>query len=405
MNRKELEARLQKEDLLNVYIKGTPCKYVSEEQARQDGPQDNITHAYGIYKDGDAYHVFFTENERRAASSAAGYRSEEEACDKLYEGLLKQVGAHREDVIKYLKKHLCEDMGLKGSQADDICTGFQRNFDIAEEFWKVLVHDKSFAPGSGISVRGYSASELSADYVLSTTDAYRFLVGLREEPWTALARLNDEHPEATRASFRSIHAFKEKLRKEGLLSIYINGRPCRYVDEEQIMPGGEWHNLTDVYGIYQAHDDENAHYVFFTDYERGIATYSSRQKSIEDACKKLYRNLLRDLEIHQKEVLSCLNYDFSKFFLIEDIEHYKERADEACGNLKRHFDIAEELWITLDCKGFPLPGYHVTVRGYSAEELHDHYRLNVLGAYNYLVFLREDPMRALGLLKKGLPRK
>jgi len=45
------------------------------------------------------------------------------------------------------------------------------------------------------------------------------------------------------------------------------------------------------------------------------------------------------------------------------------------------------------------------VRGYSAEELHDHYRLNVLGAYNYLVFLREDPMRALGLLKKGLPRK
>ena len=78
---------------------------------------------------------------------------------------------------------------------------------------------------------------------------------------------------------------------------------------------------------------------------------------------------------------------------------YSEKlADATCEDFKRNFDIAEELWITLDCKDFPAPGYYITVRGYSAEELYNNYKLNVLGAYNYLIFLREEPMRALELL-------
>ena len=43
--------------------------------------------------------------------------------------------------------------------------------------------------------------------------------------------------------------------------------------------------------------------------------------------------------------------------------------------------------------------------GYTAETLHRDYNLSPLGAYNYLVYLKEDPNNALTDLKAGLPRK
>ena len=405
MNLRELKEKLQEEGLLEVFRGGMLCKYVSGELLSQAGRRNNMAGVYGIFKDDDAYYVFFSDNEQAPASHAAGYKSEEEACDKLYEELIKQDAIHRSDVLNYLESYLCKEMGLEEKTGNELCAVFQRNFDIAEEFWKIQKQYEFFAPGSGIHVRGYTASELFADYAFSTLDAYSFLIALREEPWAALARLRDEHPETTKPSFCSTHAFKEKLRKEELLSIYIGSRLCHYVDEDQVIHNGKWHNLADVYGIYQTNDDEAAYYVFFTDYERGIVTYRSRQKTMEDACNKLYQCLLMKLEIHRKEVMADLNYAFSRYFLIEDIKHYKKRADDMCENLERHFDIAEELWITLDCKGFPIQGHYLTVRGYSAEKLYNNYNLDVLGAYNYLIFLREEPMRALELLKKGLPRK
>lgn len=47
----------------------------------------------------------------------------------------------------------------------------------------------------------------------------------------------------------------------------------------------------------------------------------------------------------------------------------------------------------------------ISVEGYTAERLHDEYPLSELGAYNYLIYLREDPKNALKDLKNGLPRK
>jgi hypothetical protein len=43
--------------------------------------------------------------------------------------------------------------------------------------------------------------------------------------------------------------------------------------------------------------------------------------------------------------------------------------------------------------------------GYTAEVLHKEYNLSPLGAYNYLVYLTENPEHALADLKAGLPRK
>ena len=190
---------------------------------------------------------------------------------------------------------------------------------------------------------------------------------------------------------------KARLEKEGLLKIYIDGRLLQYVDEEQIMQGGEWRSMTDVYGIYREGD---RYHIFFTDAERGIPFYGRSCSNEAEACDRLYERLLRQLEIHQRYVLKYL-----REYLIREIHYSAKLADAACKDLKRNFDIAEELWITLDCRDFPAPGYYLTVRGYSAEELYNNYKLNILGAYNYLIFLREEPWKALEILKKGLPKK
>lgn len=190
---------------------------------------------------------------------------------------------------------------------------------------------------------------------------------------------------------------KEKLLKEGLMKVYVNGVLYQYVDEKVVLQDGTWKNAVQVYGIYKGTERYN---VFFTDEERGITSYRLGFSSEEEACDCLYEKLLRKVDIHQNDVLRYL-----RNYLIEDMKYSEKLADATCEDFKRNFDIAEELWITLDCKDFPAPGYYITVRGYSAEELYNNYKLNVLGAYNYLIFLREEPMRALDLLKKELPRR
>ena len=43
--------------------------------------------------------------------------------------------------------------------------------------------------------------------------------------------------------------------------------------------------------------------------------------------------------------------------------------------------------------------------GYYASKLVEEFPLSQLGAYNYLIYLREDPEHALANLKAGLPKK
>ena len=45
------------------------------------------------------------------------------------------------------------------------------------------------------------------------------------------------------------------------------------------------------------------------------------------------------------------------------------------------------------------------IEGYSAKRLNTEYPLSILGAYNYLIYLREDLQNALKDLKNGLRKK
>lgn len=75
-------------------------------------------------------------------------------------------------------------------------------------------------------------------------------------------------------------------------------------------------------------------------------------------------------------------------------------------DLQKQNDIYNEFMngITSEPFAFP-PESPISVEGYTAKELYDNYPLSEIGAYNYLIYLRNDPKSALSDLKKGLPRK
>ena len=82
----------------------------------------------------------------------------------------------------------------------------------------------------------------------------------------------------------------------------------------------------------------------------------------------------------------------------------EKQIAENMNKLNRHKDIKNELCLTL-IKGYILGDKALVVSGYTAEQLEKNTYLNTLGAYNYLIFLRENPEKALDLLNRGLPRR
>ena len=81
-----------------------------------------------------------------------------------------------------------------------------------------------------------------------------------------------------------------------------------------------------------------------------------------------------------------------------------KRAVLALEKLSAHPDVYQEFTAVLTGKALPA-GQAITAEGFSAQQLHTQYPLSLLGAYNYLIYLREAPQEALGNLARGLPRK
>lgn len=84
--------------------------------------------------------------------------------------------------------------------------------------------------------------------------------------------------------------------------------------------------------------------------------------------------------------------------------HMSEKcAKNIIKNLGRHKEVYYEFAYYVKNKHFSQDS--IIVEGYTAEQLYNNYPLSVIGAYNYLVYLLEEPKEALSNLKAGLPRK
>lgn len=80
-------------------------------------------------------------------------------------------------------------------------------------------------------------------------------------------------------------------------------------------------------------------------------------------------------------------------------------AVRALLKLQEYPDIWEEFMSGMEEEPFCFPISPVRVEGYSARDLKEGYPLSILGAYNYLIYLRHSPEQALQDLKDGLKRK
>ena len=123
---------------------------------------------------------------------------------------------------------------------------------------------------------------------------------------------------------------------------------------------------------------------------------------------------------------SNCNFNFLKYLTTVENEtyFYHQYNSEIINNLKKwfglnqknavltllkideHSDIAEEFYKGMNGDSFYFNStMPIEVEGYTAKRLFDEYPLSELGAYNYLIYLREKPKEALLNLRKGLPRK
>lgn len=92
-----------------------------------------------------------------------------------------------------------------------------------------------------------------------------------------------------------------------------------------------------------------------------------------------------------------------KDYLLSKIGLSEKIADMTILKLARHKDIYLEFADYINTGIFPNNG--LSIAGYTAEKLNNNYPLSPLGAYNYLIYLREMPEKALADLKAGLLTK
>lgn len=105
----------------------------------------------------------------------------------------------------------------------------------------------------------------------------------------------------------------------------------------------------------------------------------------------------------QEEIERC--YDGLVFEFIKEKSSLPEkRIEKMMKDLKIHFDLYSEI-VEYLMNGNNYIKKMIEVEGYNAKELSDNYKLSIVGAYNYLIYLREDSVSALADLKAGLPRR
>ena len=100
---------------------------------------------------------------------------------------------------------------------------------------------------------------------------------------------------------------------------------------------------------------------------------------------------------------AVLRREAIKNYLLSENNLSERRADMTISKLAKHKDIYLEFSDYVAKRAFPEDG--LSVEGYTAKILNQNYPLSPLGGYNYLIYLREMPDKALADLKAGLPTK
>lgn len=175
----------------------------------------------------------------------------------------------------------------------------------------------------------------------------------------------------------------------------------RYIEmsdanESQIFFNGCWQNVIYIWSIL--FDGKNWKYVE-TDSDRGyvfdLKSFCSENEAVEYAKDILNKKLLASKGNSRFEMLQR--------YIQQKYGYSDKRASSMLNQMILYDDIFEEFFNYARVGKFCKKDKTQTqVCGYTAETLHCDYNLSPLGAYNYLVYLKEDPNNALTDLKELL---
>lgn len=100
------------------------------------------------------------------------------------------------------------------------------------------------------------------------------------------------------------------------------------------------------------------------------------------------------------------NYDSNILNILKNRYNMSEkRAALTIHDFIEYEDIYKEFTTVITSGRYAEPSSAVNIEGYTAELLVFKYPLSLVGAYDYLIYLRESPEKALKELKKSLPRE
>lgn len=167
----------------------------------------------------------------------------------------------------------------------------------------------------------------------------------------------------------------------------------------QLSVNGEWKNV--VFSWALLFDGIKWKYVE-TDSERGYV-FDLKTFDTEFAAVEYAKNILNQKYLatkgNSKEEMLCR-------FIQQKFGYSEKRANAMVIQMAKHDDIFEEFFNFARVGKFCKKDKSQTkVHGYTAEFLSREYNLSPLGAYNYLVYLMEDPEQAIADLKAGLPTR
>lgn len=186
-------------------------------------------------------------------------------------------------------------------------------------------------------------------------------------------------------------------------SIYSDKMP-RYIEvldanNSQIFIDNEWRNVVFAWSVFSA---EGVWKYVETDGDRGYV-FDLKCFNTEDEATGYAKEILNKkysaLNGNSKEEMLCR-------FIQQKYGYSEKRAKTMVIQMSQYADIFEEFFNYARVGKFCKKDKSKTeICGYTAEQLATEYNLSPLGAYNFLVYLKEEPERALGDLKAGLPRK
>lgn len=160
------------------------------------------------------------------------------------------------------------------------------------------------------------------------------------------------------------------------------------------------------HGVYNS-GDKWTYFEVNDDFRIMEIDLENEDKAFDKLMRKVYLDLYSKKFINKaitKEIVgidktTMIGYLKSVFNLSE------KRAEQSFDKLKQDMRILFEMKYYAANGKFVPDEYCYMIEGYTAKDLYETGKLSVLGAYNYLLYLEQNPVEALYFLQAGLPRK